>query len=168
MENYSQKFSFICLTITVTVTVVRAQGTCLRCTAAYKACCTTLIVQIGPTVRHQSTSLSVLPKRPLAAKGGTTTTGEKHGRQFCLRCTTSTEHFRDLLHGANLRHGTDGFTSPPKEVALRIFPPIKIRRLWPGLNPRTWVLKASALPLDHRSRLLDHYFTSSSSPPSPS
>jgi len=27
----------------------------------------------------------------------------------------------DLLHGANLRHGTDGFTSPPKEGVLRIF-----------------------------------------------
>ena len=24
--------------------------------------------------------------------------------------------FRDLLHAANLRHGTDGFTSPPKEA----------------------------------------------------
>ena len=29
---------------------------------------------------------------------------------------------------------------------------LKIRRLLPGLNPRTWVLKASSLPLDHRSR----------------
>ena len=28
---------------------------------------------------------------------------------------------------------------------------LKIRRLWPGLNPRTWVLKASTLPLDHWS-----------------
>jgi len=28
---------------------------------------------------------------------------------------------RDLLHTANLRHGTDGFTSPPKEGVLRIF-----------------------------------------------
>ena len=28
---------------------------------------------------------------------------------------------RDLLHAANLRHGTDGFTSPPKEGMLRIF-----------------------------------------------
>jgi len=26
--------------------------------------------------------------------------------------------FRDLLHVANLRHGTDGFTSPPKEGVL--------------------------------------------------
>jgi hypothetical protein len=28
---------------------------------------------------------------------------------------------RDLLHAANLQHGTDGFTSPPKEGVLRIF-----------------------------------------------
>ena len=60
--------------------------------------------------------------------------------------------FRDLLHAVNVRHGTDGFTSPPKEGALRIFSPWKIRRLRPGLNPRTWVPKASTLLLDHRSR----------------
>jgi hypothetical protein len=36
---------------------------------------------------------------------------------------------------------------PPKEGVLRIFSPLKIRRLRPGLNPRTWVLKASTLPL---------------------
>ena len=29
--------------------------------------------------------------------------------------------FSDLLHAANLRHGTEGFTSPPKEGVLRIF-----------------------------------------------
>ena len=60
--------------------------------------------------------------------------------------------FRDLLHAANLRHGTDGFTSPLKEGVLRIFSPLKIRWLRPGLNPRTWVPKASTLPLDHRNR----------------
>ena len=43
--------------------------------------------------------------------------------------------FRDLLHAANLRHGTHGFTSLPKEGVLRIFSPLKIRRLRPGLNP---------------------------------
>jgi hypothetical protein len=32
---------------------------------------------------------------------------------------------RVLLHVANLRHGTDGFTSPPKEGMLRIFSPEK-------------------------------------------
>ena len=52
-------------------------------------------------------------------------------------------HFRDLLHAANLRHGTDAFTSPLKEGVLR---------LQPGLNPQTWVPKASRLPLDHQSR----------------
>ena len=49
--------------------------------------------------------------------------------------------FRGILHAANLRHGTDGFTSPPKEGMLIIFFALKIRRLRPGLNPRTWVLK---------------------------
>jgi len=29
--------------------------------------------------------------------------------------------FKDLSHAANLRHGTNGFTSPPKEGVLRIF-----------------------------------------------
>ena len=29
----------------------------------------------------------------------------------------------DLLHAAILRHGTDGFTSPPREGVLRIFSP---------------------------------------------
>jgi hypothetical protein len=38
---------------------------------------------------------------------------------------------RDLLHFTNLRHGTDSFTSPPKEGMLRIFCP-KIGRLQPG------------------------------------
>ena len=60
--------------------------------------------------------------------------------------------FGDLLHAVNLRHGTVGFTSPPKESVLRTFSPWKIQRLLSGLNPRTWVPKASTLPLDHRSR----------------
>jgi len=63
---------------------------------------------------------------------------------------------RDILHAANLRHGTDGFTSPPKEGMLRIFPPLKIRRLRLGLNLRTWVPKASTLPLDHWSQYLSY------------
>ena len=62
--------------------------------------------------------------------------------------------FRDILHAANLRHGTYGFTSPPKEGVLRNFFAQKIRRLRPGLNPRTWLLMASTLPLDHRSRFM--------------
>ena len=76
------------------------------------------------------------------------------GRECCpvifAEMTASTP-FRDILHAANLRNGTDGFTSPPKEGVLRIFSPLKIRRLRLGLNPRTWVLKASTITLDHRS-----------------
>jgi hypothetical protein len=70
---------------------------------------------------------------------------------------------RDLLHAANLRHGTHGFTSLPKEGVLRIFPPLKIRRLRPGLNPRTWVTEASTLtprpPKPLCRRLLLHLIT---------
>jgi len=71
---------------------------------------------------------------------------------FAEMATSTT--FRVLLHAPNLRHGTDGFTSPPKEGLLRIFLSLKIQLLRPGLNPRTWVLKASTLPLDYRSRYL--------------
>ena len=48
--------------------------------------------------------------------------------------TTSTP-FRDLLHAANLRHGTDGFTSPPKEGVLGIFSPFKNPTASAGFEP---------------------------------
>jgi len=49
--------------------------------------------------------------------------------------TTSTP-FRDLLHAANLRHGTDGFTSLPKEGVLRIFfPALKNPTASAGFEP---------------------------------
>jgi hypothetical protein len=92
-----------------------------------------------------------LRERPLAAEGGTLR-GREMLRQISSRIRLLCNS-RDLLHAANLRHGTDGFTFPPKEGVLKIFSPLKIRRLRPGLNPRTWVPKASTLPLDHRSRL---------------
>ena len=72
--------------------------------------------------------------------------------ELCLQMPDFHVTFRDLLHAVNLRHGTNGFTSLPKEGLLRIFSPWKIRRLRPGSNPRTWVPKASTLPLDLRSR----------------
>jgi len=61
--------------------------------------------------------------------------GEKCSHKFRLRIRLP-RNSRDLLHAANLRHGTDCFTSPPKEGVLRIFSPLKIRRLRPGLNLR--------------------------------
>jgi hypothetical protein len=52
---------------------------------------------------------------------------------------------RVLLCAAHLRHGTNGFTSLPKEGMPRIFTPEKIRWLRPGLNSRTRVPEASML-----------------------
>jgi hypothetical protein len=46
--------------------------------------------------------------------------GENVGRKFCLNADLHVI-FKDLLHAVKLRHGTDGFTSPPKEGVLRIF-----------------------------------------------
>ena len=81
---------------------------------------------------------------------------EKMTEEFCLKMPDFHVTFRDLLHAVNIRHGTDGFTSPPKEGVLRIFFALKnsngIGRV---LNPRTWVSKASSLPLDHLSRLCE-------------
>ena len=100
-----------------------------------------------PTFHHQ------VPPRPSRRERSQRRKWELWTRMLSgnfAEMTTSTP-FRDLLHDANLRHGTDGITSPPKESVLRIFSSLKIRRFRPGLNPRTWVLKASTLPLDHRS-----------------
>jgi len=69
-------------------------------------------------------------ERTPAAEGGTM--GEKFPRIF-------PRHFWVLLHAVNLRHGTDGFTSPPK-ARWGFFRPLR-----PGLNPRTSVPKASTL-----------------------
>jgi hypothetical protein len=49
-----------------------------------------------------------------------------------------------------------------RKSCWRFFSPWKIRRHRPGLNPRTWVLKASTQPVDHRSRLLGYWYPSSS------
>ena len=84
---------------------------------------------------------SRLPRDILVAKGGTI--WSRNGRWILPEMPDFHVAFRNLLHTVNLRHQTDGFTSPPKEGVLRIFSPWKIRRLRPGLNPRTWVPKAS-------------------------
>jgi hypothetical protein len=46
--------------------------------------------------------------------------GENSIWEFCLNADFHVP-FRDLLHAANLRHGTAGFTSHPKEGVLGIF-----------------------------------------------
>ena len=47
--------------------------------------------------------------------------GEKKPDEFCLKMPDFHVTFRDFLHAVNLRHGTDGFTFPPKEGVLRTF-----------------------------------------------
>jgi hypothetical protein len=54
-------------------------------------------------------------------KGGTI--WGKMPDEFCLKMPDLPVTFRDLLYAVNLRHGTKGFTSLPKEGALRIFSP---------------------------------------------
>ena len=76
---------------------------------------------------RQESLASTARGSPLAARGGTM------GEKWCLGYAP-----RVLLHAANLRHGTDNFTSFLKEGVLRFFyRPLKIQWLWPGLNPQT-------------------------------
>jgi hypothetical protein len=64
-------------------------------------------------------------ERPLAAEGGTLREREMF-RQISSRIRLP-RNSRDLLHAANLRHGTDGFISLPKEGVLRIFSPLNMK-----------------------------------------
>jgi hypothetical protein len=54
------------------------------------------------------------------------------------------------------------FYFPSEGSRAEDFFALKIRRLRPGLNPRTWVLKASTQLLDHRSRWRGDYCAKSS------
>jgi hypothetical protein len=103
---------------------IRAQSVRSRCTTAYKAYRATLNPPCGLDIPTSATRCFHVhtTRETLAAKGGTV--GKNVGRQFCLNVDFHVT-FRDLLHAANLRHGTDGFTSPPKEGVLRIFTPQK-------------------------------------------
>ena len=55
--------------------------------------------------------------------------------EFCLKMPEFHVTFRDLLHAINLRHGTNGFTSLPKEGVLRIFFALKNPTVSAGFEP---------------------------------
>ena len=55
--------------------------------------------------------------------------------EFCLKMPDFHVTFRDLLHAVNVRHGTNGFTSLPKEVMLRIFFALKNPTASAGFEP---------------------------------
>jgi hypothetical protein len=54
--------------------------------------------------------------------------------EVCLR-NISIHARKVLLHAVNLRHGTDGFTSPPKDVVLRIFITLRNPSTSAGIEP---------------------------------
>jgi hypothetical protein len=134
----------------------RAQSICPRCIAAYKAYCATLNtpphgldVSISTTRRlHIHTTREIL-----AAKRWNC--GQECWLIILPKCRFNHVPFRDLLHAANLQHGTGTALLPLRRKARwGFFRPEKSWHLRPGLNPRTWVLKGSMLPLDHWS----HYW----------
>ena len=47
--------------------------------------------------------------------------GREMAHEFCLKVPDFHVTFRDLLRAVNLRHGTNGFTSLPKEGVLEFF-----------------------------------------------
>ena len=55
--------------------------------------------------------------------------------KFCLKIPDFHVTFRDILHAANLRHRTNGFTSLPKEGVLRIFFALKNPTASAGYEP---------------------------------
>jgi hypothetical protein len=60
--------------------------------------------------------------------------GEKWPINFA-ETPTSTKRLGDLLHAVNQRHGTNGFSSLPKEGALRIFFALKNPTALAGFEP---------------------------------
>jgi hypothetical protein len=97
-----------------------------QCTAACRLIVLTLC--FGSSHSHRQVPPRLRHERPLAGKGGIV--GEKC--PVILPTMATSMPFRDLLHAANLWHGTDGFTSPPKEGMMRIFSPWKIWRFEPA------------------------------------
>ena len=55
--------------------------------------------------------------------------------EFRLKMPDFHVTFRDLLYAVNLRHGTDGFNSPPKEGVLTVFFALKNTKVSVGFEP---------------------------------
>jgi hypothetical protein len=88
--------------------------------SAFEAVCTLTPVLVPP---FNSRGVHTRRReRPLLAKGGIM--GEKWPVKFSQTIRLPRSCWV-LLHAAKLRHGTGGFTSPPKEGTLRSFSPEK-------------------------------------------
>jgi len=78
--------------------------------------------------------LHVQRREIASAAEGDTPRGREMFRQIWPRIRLP-RNSRNLLHAANLRCGTDGFTSPPKEGVLRIFFALKNPTASAGFEP---------------------------------
>jgi hypothetical protein len=97
-------------------------------------------------IRPPETSVSKASRQPVAKQ-------VKYGWEMAAElCRRSIYRARGVfLHAVNLRHETDGFTSPPKKGVLRILSPLKsivLSRVW---TRKLWVQWQAHKPLDHRS-----------------
>jgi len=82
-------------------------------TAAFKVYCGIWVRRSN--FRHQASPRESTQRRKVEL-------WTRNVREFCLNFDFHVI-FRNLLHAVKRRHGTDGFTSPPKEGVLRIFRP---------------------------------------------
>jgi hypothetical protein len=69
--------------------------------------------------------------------------------EFSLKMLDFHVTFRDLLHAVNLRHGTDGFTSPPKGRSAEDFFALKNPMTSAGFEPANLGTKSQHANLDH-------------------
>ena len=79
--------------------------------------------------------------------------------EFCVKMPDFHVTFRDPLYSVNLRHGTNGFTSLPKEGVLRIFFALKNPTASAGFEPANLGTKGQHAtsrpqkPLDLKAKL---------------
>src|SRR5215475_13055817 len=109
-------------------------------TAAFKAYCAIWVRRSN--FRHQA-SPRMSPRESTQRRK--VELWARNVREFCLNAELHVT-FRDLLHVVKLYFPSEGMRAED-------FFALKFRRLRPGANPRTWVPKASTLPLHHKSRL---------------
>ena len=82
----------------------------------------------------------------------------RNSLEFCRKWRLP-RHFWDILHAVNLRHGTEGFTSPTKEGVMRIFSPEEsddFGRVW---TRELGYQRPARSPIHHRSRVSVSYNT---------
>ena len=74
--------------------------------------------------------------------------------EFCLKMPDFHVTFGYLLHGRKCTKWDKRLYFPSEGRRTEDFFALKNLGFWPGLNPRTWVPKASTLPLDYWSRFI--------------